>query len=134
MLIHSKQFLTVREGYPLSTALRKKVEPKRLHPGAVLENGVTLEGGRWCISHFLSCHNSATGGAELRTILDALFFSVWTKIKSPLLWTVSDFKCRYSGHCRLLTNTDLYTNDFDVIAISETWLKDNVREDVGFRN
>ena len=26
-------------------ALRKKVKPKRLHPGAVLENGTTLEGG-----------------------------------------------------------------------------------------
>ena len=33
----------------------KKVEPKRLHPGAVLENGATLEGG-------------ASGGAELRTM------------------------------------------------------------------
>ncbi len=26
-------------------SLRKKVEPKWLHPGAVLENGATLEGG-----------------------------------------------------------------------------------------
>ena len=26
-------------------ALRKKVEPKRLHPGVVSENGATLEGG-----------------------------------------------------------------------------------------
>ncbi len=37
--------------------LRKKVEPKRLHPGAVLEKGATLEGGKW---H----QKSATGGAE----------------------------------------------------------------------
>ncbi len=29
----------------LFPTLRKKVEPKRLHPGAVLENGVTFEGG-----------------------------------------------------------------------------------------
>ncbi len=27
------------------TALRKKVEPKRLHPGAILENSATWEGG-----------------------------------------------------------------------------------------
>ena len=27
------------------TTLRKKVEPKQLHPGAILENGATLEGG-----------------------------------------------------------------------------------------
>ncbi len=27
------------------STLRKKVEPKWLHPGAVLENGATLEGG-----------------------------------------------------------------------------------------
>ncbi len=27
-------------------SLREKVEPKRLYPGAVLENGATLEGGQ----------------------------------------------------------------------------------------
>ncbi len=31
--------------HALSPSLRKKVEPKRLHLGAVLENGATLEGG-----------------------------------------------------------------------------------------
>ena len=29
----------------LHNTLRKKVEPKRLHPGADLENGATLQGG-----------------------------------------------------------------------------------------
>ena len=28
-----------------STSLRKKVKPKQVHPGAVLENGATFEGG-----------------------------------------------------------------------------------------
>ncbi len=30
---------------PFIASTEKKVEPKRLHPGAVLENGATLEGG-----------------------------------------------------------------------------------------
>ncbi len=37
--------LTMLQRLIAECTLRKKVEPKRLHPGAVLENGATLEGG-----------------------------------------------------------------------------------------
>ena len=66
------------------SSLRKKVEPKRLQPAAVLENGNTLEDGavffffiiimfrtffRRKQLHLWKWHqNSATGGAELRTM------------------------------------------------------------------
>ncbi len=35
----------VEKWYDRNGTLRNKVEPKQLHPGAVLENGATLEGG-----------------------------------------------------------------------------------------
>ncbi len=47
----------------LDSSLRKKVEPKRLHPGAILENGATSEGGA-----VFSLKGVTRVGAELRTM------------------------------------------------------------------
>ena len=82
-------------------SLRKKVGLKRLNPGAVLENGATLEGG--AVSslirrHFLNLwkwhQNSATGGAELRT---------WNRSRSgavlaPILFSLVTWCYRHGYH------------------------------------
>ncbi len=53
--------------YALFATLRKKVEPKRLHPGAVLENGATSEGGAVFFSLNFLDKNSSTfeGGTKM---------------------------------------------------------------------
>ena len=57
------------------STLRKKVEPKRFHPGAVLENGATSEGGGvFSLNNHVWHQHSARGGAELRT-MKRLFLS-----------------------------------------------------------
>ncbi len=43
-------------------SLRKKVEPKRLHPGAVFENGATLEGGA---VFSLPCKHPSSNGCSI---------------------------------------------------------------------
>ncbi len=42
---YATELATEKHFFSFLAALRKKVEPKWLHPGAVLENGATLEGG-----------------------------------------------------------------------------------------
>ena len=90
------------------SALRKKVEPKQLHPGAVLENGATLEGGaifflnnhehcvrksrRFFISSvamMLTKHNGSTindlGGSEEKSKMN-LFFPRECLLKFIFSW------------------------------------------------
>ncbi len=58
------------------------MEPKRLHPGAVLENGATLEGGA-------VLENGATlgGGAVFSSKNSSInTFESGTKIALPLWW------------------------------------------------
>ena len=90
--------------YNIMTCItEKKVEPKRLYPGAVLENGATWEGGAVfsliITSRKKQLHlwrwrqNSARAGAELRTMKR---LQGWSCLGSTFFFSVMGKKS--SGH------------------------------------
>ena len=70
-------FLFSENGHIILLCTEKKVEPKRLFSGAILENSATFDDGS-----MLSL-NSATGGA----VLYSFSFSVWNTTQNVLTWT-----------------------------------------------
>ncbi len=77
-------------------SLRKKVEPNWLHPGAVLENGATLEGGAVGGGLFKVC----TGFVVSFWIFGSIFFLSDSKFKlylshpgNVVILTVIEWQC-----------------------------------------